>query len=168
MTILATLEKVRKIIDSYDDAAPSEINEVERIGKKIIEEMDQHRWLTWTAFPKAFFDCHTESQLHQTVNNFNGWLKETGIKCDVGQKEQSTEQESDSATQNNYQSTQFNPIRFNSDKNILVKYIKQQILNKIANQIIKNIDIPDVRSVTDGTRLYKQLLSALQTYEDSL
>lgn len=69
--------KIRSIIEQYDPDR-NEIAEVSRTGAMVAAELRKYKWLTWTKFPEAFENCRNESQFYQTIDNFNGWLVETG------------------------------------------------------------------------------------------
>jgi len=70
---------INDIIRQYDPDAEKEIKEVRRIGKLICERLNTVQCLQWTVFPTEFANCRTDSDLYQMIDNFNGWLDETGM-----------------------------------------------------------------------------------------
>lgn len=93
------LDGLVDIMHGFDHDA-KEIDEVSRVSKAIYEKMWEHRWLQWTQFPKVFKKCKTEAELWQAIDNFNGWLHETGLGKKVFNKRQDKKEKEDDEPDN--------------------------------------------------------------------
>jgi len=70
---------IQDLINKYNPGADSEIEAVTEVGEAIAARMNKHKWLQWTKFPDKFANCRTDSDLYQMIDNWNGWLEETGL-----------------------------------------------------------------------------------------
>jgi hypothetical protein len=73
---------IQEIIDEYNPNKHKE-SYVEHIGHRVAERMRMYKWLTWTKFPDIFDNLRSDADLHQALDNWNGWLKETGLGINV-------------------------------------------------------------------------------------
>ena len=69
---------INDIIQEYD-FDEKEIAAVSKVGRLVSERLSKNEIMRWTVFPDRFARCRSESNLWQTINDYNNWLEVSGM-----------------------------------------------------------------------------------------
>lgn len=76
---------INPILGQYDTKA-NEMHESRRIGIMIAKELQKHKFMTWTKFPKKFGSVSSEAMMCDLLNTLTKWFRNMGIDVDFGEK----------------------------------------------------------------------------------